>query len=169
MCTVHLAALGARSGAALGPRQPNIVKRGIMIDINYYLLRHTVAQRQADRSNHPKARAAHQKMADAYRRILDHAQSRRRAGFALISPDAKNAIRSRWSRAVSRFGERVGTIDRDEDLSAATKGGAVSNKPKPDPLSEIEKTQDQLREKESKQLVEKVQQLLEKVRSDRPD
>lgn len=59
-----------------------------MTDINYYLLRHAVAQRRAEASTNPKVRVAHQKMADAYRRLLDRAQRRRGAGFALIPRDA---------------------------------------------------------------------------------
>jgi multidrug resistance efflux pump len=44
----------------------------------------------------------------------------------------------------------------------------VPRKPKPDPLAELERTQEQLREniEESKQLVEKAQELIQKAKSD---
>jgi hypothetical protein len=55
-----------------------------MADINYYLLRRTVAQTRADAAENPKVRASHQHMADAYRQLLHHEQARRGARFPLV-------------------------------------------------------------------------------------
>ncbi|MGZ8336972.1 MAG: hypothetical protein ACXWU1_09965 [Allosphingosinicella sp.] len=51
-------------------------------------------------------------------------------------------------------------------MSDRHKGAHMPKKPEPDPIAEIEKTQQQLREniEQSKQLVEKTQELLKKAK-----
>jgi hypothetical protein len=53
-------------------------------------------------------------------------------------------------------------------VEAPTMGDVVPKKPKPDPLAELEKTQEKLREniEESKQLVEKAQELIQKAKGE---
>jgi hypothetical protein len=47
------------------------------MDFNYYFFRQLVAQKQADAATSAKAREAHQQLADAYRRLIEHERRKR--------------------------------------------------------------------------------------------
>jgi hypothetical protein len=63
------------------------------MDFNYYFHRQRVSQEQADKAATEEARQAHQQLADAYRRLIEHEQ-RRRSADSVLTEEQVLAVRT---------------------------------------------------------------------------